>query len=236
MRYALVTGSTKGIGLAVARALLADGWFVFLNYAHDDGAAEALRLDTVRHRVVKADLSTLAGVEVLARAVLAETDRLDCLVLNAGATCRAPLAEINPAQWQAVMDTNVNMPFFLIQRLEKAFPGPGNILFIGSVLSERPHSVSIPYGVSKAAANMLAQSLVKEFSPRGIRVNVICPGFIDTEWQKNKPEAIRRSVESKIALGHFGAPEDVAALCMQVVANPYINGAVLNIDGGYDMA
>ena len=137
--------------------------------------------------------------------------------------------------WQEVMNTNLNMPFFLVQRLFDSIADNGAIIFISSEMSLKPHATSIPYGVSKAAVNMLAQYLVKEFSPRGIRVNVICPGFIDTKWQKGKPAWLKEKIEGKIALGKFGQPQVVADMCLSIIKNGYINGAVVVIDGGYDM-
>jgi len=225
MKYALVTGSTRGIGAAIAGKLIQNEYRVFCNG----------RGNSDRENYIQADLSKLDGVNLLADRVLASAQTLDCLVLNAGMTCRKPLREIEPADWQTVMDTNVNMPFFLVQRLFNNIAENGSVVFISSVLSLKPHSISIPYGVSKAAVNMLAQNLVKEFAPRGVRVNVICPGFIDTLWQREKPEELRAKIERKTALRRFGTPEEVADMCWGVISNTYINGAVIAVDGGYDM-
>lgn len=134
-----------------------------------------------------------------------------------------------------VMNANLNMPFFLIQQLAEHMAEYGNIIFISSVLSLQPHATSIPYGVSKAAVNMLAQCLVKEFIERKIRVNVICPGFIDTEWQKEKPSWLREKIIEKVAMKRFGTPEEIADICVSLCRNTYINGAIVTVDGGYDM-
>ena len=225
MKYALVTGSSRGIGQAIADTIERNGYVVFRN-----GRSE------VNHpHYIMADLSTLDGVNTLADTVLALAPMLDCVVLNAGMTCRMNLNDMEYSCWQQVMDTNVNMPFFLIQRLFERISSNGSVLFTSSVLSVKPHASSIPYGVSKSAINMLAQCLVKEFAPRNIRVNVICPGFIDTEWQKEKPLWLRKKIESKISLSRFGSPEEVAGACMSVIANSYINGAIIQVDGGYDL-
>jgi NAD(P)-dependent dehydrogenase (short-subunit alcohol dehydrogenase family) len=232
MKHALVTGSTKGMGLAIAAGLVGRGWFVFTNGRGDEGAG----LPEDGHLFVRADLSVLEGVNALADAVLQRAERLDCVVLNAGATCRKPLKEIECADWQNVMDTNVNMPFFLLQRLFDRIADGGSVLFVGSAMGIKPHAVSLPYGVSKAAVNMLAQGLVKEFAPRGIRVNAVCPGFVDTEWQKEKPAGLREKIEGKIALGRFGLPGEIADMCFSLIENSYVNGAVLSVDGGYDCA
>jgi NAD(P)-dependent dehydrogenase (short-subunit alcohol dehydrogenase family) len=221
MKFALVTGSTKGIGAAIADTLLSDGYSVFRN-GRTGGD-------------IRADLSTLDGVNILADSVIAKAGKLDCLVLNAAATYRKPVDEIDYEHWQAIMDTNVNMPFFLVQRLMDNIADNGAILFISAILSQKPHATSIPYGVSKAAVNMLAQSLVKVFAARGIRVNTICPGFVDTVSQKSKPEKLRVKIENKIALKRFATEQEVADMCLHIIRNTYINGAIVNLDGGYDM-
>jgi NAD(P)-dependent dehydrogenase (short-subunit alcohol dehydrogenase family) len=232
MMYALVTGSTRGIGLAIASKLVGAGYFVFVNGRGDRN----LDLPQDRHSLIKSDLSTFDGVNTLADAVLRRTNQLNCLVLNTGATCRQGLKEIEYADWQEVMNTNVNMPFFLVQRLFDCIASGGSVVFISSAMALKPHATSIPYGVSKAAAIMLAQSLVKEFAPRGIRVNAVCPGFIDTEWQKEKPEWLRDKIEDKIALRRFGLPDEVADVCLSLTESSYVNGAVMSVDGGYDLA
>lgn len=229
MKYALVTGSTRGIGKAVGDALNENGYIVFRNGRNPN--------DTYNRRYehyIPADVSTPEGVNAVADYILSQADQVDTVVLNAGKTCRKSMAEITFNDWQSVMNTNVNMPFFLIQRLAEHIAPDGSILFISSAMSLWPHTVSLPYGVSKAAANMLAQCLVKEFSAKRIRVNVICPGFIDTEWQKEKPDWIREKVERKTALNRFGTPEEIADMCVGIIKNTYINGAVVNVDGGYD--
>ena len=224
MKHALVTGSSRGIGYSIAEKLAESGYSVFRNG----------RSMNDNPQFIQADLSTPAGVETLADAVLARASVLDCVVLNAGATCRKDFRKIEYSDWQNVMDTNVNMPFFLVQRLFERISDGGSLVFISSALSLKPHATSVPYGVTKAAVNMLAQCLVKEFAPRGIRVNVICPGFIDTAWQKEKPRWLRQKIEDKIALKRFGTPEEVADACVYLIENGYINGAVLQVDGGYD--
>lgn len=235
MKRALITGSTKGIGLAIAEKLIQKGYFVYMNYAHDDEAAASIGLSGERHRLIKADVSTAAGADALAGAILQDACGLDCLILNAGATCRAPFGEISGEDWAQVMNANVNMPFFIVQKLRNLIRESGCVVFIGSDMGIYPHAVSIPYSVSKAAVHMLARSLVKEFAGRNIRVNALAPGFIDSDWQKEKPQWLREKIEGKIALRRFGLPEEVAEACMALIDGKYINGAVLRVDGGYDM-
>lgn len=96
-----------------------------------------------------------------------------------------------------------------------------------------PHASSLAYAVSKAAIHQMAKELVKVFAQRRITVNAIAPGFVNTSWQNDKPKEQRERIESKIALGRFGYPEEIANLCMTIIDTPYINGSVLEINGGY---
>lgn len=237
-KTAVVTGSTKGIGKAVGMELLAQGCFVCFNYASDDHAADMLR-DELRpwdgqYAVIKADLSTVDAVDRFAGACLACSDGVDYLVVNAGITDRTPFGQITEDAWRRVMAVNLDMPFFLVQRLGPHIRPGGSILFIGSTLGIHPHSLSLSYGVSKAGVLFLARSLVKVFADRSIRVNALAPGFVDTDWQKAKPAAIRQSIEGKIAVGRFAQPQEVARQACQILNSGYMNGAVIEMDGGYD--
>jgi NAD(P)-dependent dehydrogenase (short-subunit alcohol dehydrogenase family) len=133
-----------------------------------------------------------------------------------------------------VLDTNLNVPFFTVQRFSEHINSSGRIIFIGALMGQFPHAMSISYGVSKAAVHFLTSSLVKVFSDEmGITVNCVAPGFVDTPWQTNKAPDHRKRIEDKIALHRFAKPEEVAQLCLSVIENDYINGSVINIDGGY---
>lgn len=226
MKYALVTGSTKGIGKATADLLSQNGYLVLRNGREESADC---------NNYIQADVSDMAGVEKLVAGVLKYTERLDCIVFNAGATCRKSFEDIEYEDWQKVMDTNVNMPFMLAKRLYKHVAENGSLIFIGSAMALKPHATSIPYGVSKAAINMMAQCLAREFAPKKVRVNVVCPGFIDTEWQKEKPEWLREKIANKTALNRFGTPEEVAQMCLSLCENSYVNGAIISVDGGYDL-
>jgi 3-oxoacyl-[acyl-carrier protein] reductase len=224
MKYALVTGSARGIGYATAKKLTDNGYFVFTNGVNGNGTD----LPNTKH--VKADLSSVEGAETLLKA--ADGQALDCVVFNAGTTYNAPFGEIDIKEWQRVMNMHVNIPLYLSQKLNIA--ENGSIVFIASAMAFHPHSVSLAYGVSKAAGLALGKNLVKEFACRKIRINVVCPGFIDTDWQKQKPDWLRTKIENKTALKRFGTPEEVADLVLSAVDNGFINGSVLTIDGGYD--
>lgn len=241
MKYALVTGSTKGIGLAIARRLLAQGCHVIMNYAHSEAAANALKATLAgvhpgRCHIVAADLSTHAGVDTLAQAVCSICPHLDYLVLNCGATDRTPFGDITPDAWNRVLDQNVSMPFFLLQALYPHMAPGGAVAAVSSLMATHPHAVSISYGVSKAALSALCQNMVKYLSGKSIRINAIEPGFIQTDWQSEKPPEVAERIAGKIALHRFGSPDEVADLVYHTLTNTYMNGAVIPLSGGYDMA
>ena len=243
VKYAIVTGSTKGIGKAIAEKLLEEGWFVFVNYAHDREGAEQFiaehRSDgcaeqEAKFEVIQAELSSYEGVQAFIERVLKRTARINCLVLNAGMTDRSPFDEILPETWERMIDTNINAPFYLVHGLRNHLSdGDGRIIFIGSLCGIYPHSVSPAYGITKAAVHQMARELVKFFAPRRITVNAIVPGFVNTQWQKTKSQERRARIEDKTALHRFGEPEEIASLCWEIINNQFINGANIQIDGGY---
>lgn len=239
MKTALITGSTKGIGRAIGLALLAQGCRVALNYANDEVAAQrfAQELDELgyggRYQIIQADLSQVSGGKALLEQLGTEFETLDYLILNAAATWRSGLQALELEAWERVLRTNLTVPLFLTQMCAPRLSRGGCVLFIGAVMGQFPHALSIPYGTSKAAVHYLAQSLVKEFAPAQVRVNCLCPGFVETPWQEKKPAEVRASIEGKIALHRFADPEEVAQMACAVLENPYMNGSVVNIDGGY---
>jgi 3-oxoacyl-[acyl-carrier protein] reductase len=237
-KVAVITASTKGIGKAIAEKLLQQECFVFLNYYHDADAAKLLEAQLNedhkgRFMIIKADVSTYDGLDHLVKTILNVRQSIDFLILNAGITARVPFRELTPEIWNKVMDANLNIPFFAAKEFGNYFNENGRIIFISSLLGQTPHAASIPYGVSKAGINALTKYLVKEFCDRRITCNAILPGFVDTDWQKDKASALRERIEGKIALKRFALPHEIADLCYDVIKNAYINGALINIDGGY---
>ena len=155
------------------------------------------------------------------------------MILNAGATNRNSFSDMTIDEWNYVINVNLTMPFFIVQSLVDCIIKGGSILFIGAVMGIYPHAISIPYAVSKAGVHMLSRQLVKHLAPYKITVNTIAPGFVDTPWQKSKPLEQRIRIENKIALKRFALPEEIAQLCWDISQNAYINGSLLEIDGGY---
>ncbi len=238
MRYAVVTGSTKGIGKAIAEKLLREGWFVFINYAKDDKNAEEFAETHKelknRFKIIKCELSSYDNAKAFVKEILDNATCIDCLVLNSAVTDKSPFEEITKEKWEYVMNTNVNVPFYITQGLFNNIPkDKGRIIFIGSICGVFPHAQSLAYGVSKAAIHQMVKELVKFFEPKRITVNAVIPSFVKTPWQSTKQPDHRKRIEDKIALHRFATPEEIASLCWEIINNQYINGANIRIDGGY---
>lgn len=241
-KKALVTGGTKGIGRAVAARLIASGYDLLLTYAHDQEAAHQVQLELLGKQpdaqvlILQADATDMKSVDTVVSAVRDKDFILDAVVLNAGITDRSSFEDLTQESWERVFAANVHFPTFLIQGLLDSIREGASVVFTGSAMGIHPHSMSLSYGVTKASVHALVKNLVKFLSPRGIRVNAVAPGFVDTEWQKTKPAHIRESINSKIALGRFCDPEELTDAYMLLIENLYLNGEIVTVDGGYSYA
>jgi 3-oxoacyl-[acyl-carrier protein] reductase len=240
MKKALVTSSTKGIGKEIVLKLLKDGYYVFINFYNDAENVKLLKKELNykyknMFKIIRADLSSINGIYKISEKIKYFTNELDCIVLNTAKTSYKSLKEISLVEWNSILDTNLSLPFFLLKELDDILVDNGDIIFISSRMGDVPHGRSIPYAVSKAGLNMLSKSLVKFYSDRRIRVNTISIGFANTTWHNNKDVEHLDRIKNKIALKRLGEPEEVASLCKHIIDNKYINGAIINIDGGYDM-
>lgn len=239
MKTAIITGSTRGIGRAIGFELLRSGFDVAFNYAHNITQAEKFsqELDQCgfkgRYQIIQADLSHPDSISQFADALEPRFQELDALILNAAVTQRGSLQEMTYESWERILRTNLTIPLFLVQKFAPRMRLGGCVLFLGAVMGEYPHAMSLGYGTSKAAVHYLTRALVKEFSAQQVRVNCVAPGFVETDWQIDKPREIRQSIESKIALHRFATPEEVAQCACSVLENTYINGSIINVDGGY---
>lgn len=238
MNIVLVTGGTKGIGKAIVLKYLHQGCYAIITYSSDDETAELFQreLDVDykdKYEIIKADLSKREEVKIMCNIISSKYRKIDYLILNAGSTNRNSFRDMTIDEWNYVINVNLTMPFFIVQSLVDCIIKGGSVLFIGAVMGIYPHAISIPYAVSKAGVHMLSKQLVKHLAPYKITVNTIAPGFVDTPWQKSKPLEQRIRIENKIALKRFALPEEIAQLCWDISQNSYINGSLLEIDGGY---
>jgi 3-oxoacyl-[acyl-carrier protein] reductase len=237
-RYALVTGGTKGIGRSIAYALAKKGYNLLLTYSSDLVAAEAVSEKiqyefSVDVALLKADVTEIQSISLIDHYLSDNEIFLDALVFNAGITCRDSFEAISLSDWQRVFFANVHFPVFLLQAIIGKLRKGSSVVFTGSLMGIEPHAVSLAYGVSKSAVHALVKNLVKFLVPYEVRVNAVAPGFVDTDWQKTKPAEIRKSIESKIAVGRFCEPDEIADVFLMLIENNYFNGEVVVVDGGY---
>ena len=236
--YALITGGTKGIGYSVAKSLGSMGYNLLLTY-HTDTSAAQKSCDylqstcQVEAAALQADSADPQSIDTICHYIESRYTQLEVIVFNAGLTCRDRFEIMQYEEWERVFYANVHFPTFLLQRLLKNIKKGGSVIFTGSLMGILPHAVSLSYGVTKAAVHALVKNLVKHLSTNQIRINAVAPGFVDTDWQKNKPEDIRRNIEEKIALGRFCDPDELAGVYRLLIENSYINGEIIIADGGY---
>jgi 3-oxoacyl-[acyl-carrier protein] reductase len=237
-RLALVTGATKGIGKAISERLLKEGWRVILTYSSDTETAMATYSAFCKTApgnvyLLQADVSDLSSVQIIDDFLSEHNMDPDAVIFNAGLTDRSDFHSIEPENWNKVFTANVDFPVFLLQKLYPRLNNNASVIFTGSLMAVHPHSVSLAYGVSKSAVHALVKNLVKFFTDKQIRVNGVAPGFVDTEWQKNKPADVRDNITRKLASGRFCSPEELTDVYMLLLNNNYMNGEIVVCDGGY---
>lgn len=237
----LVTAGTSGIGKAIVKKIVSEADssdVVIVNYGHSDEAArlldEELASRKCRLKLIKADMSDYDEMVEFAKKVRKEVDHIDWCVLNTGVGTYLPFDEYTIDVWRRVMDTNVNIPAFLVKELKPLFAENSNLVFMGSHAGQAPYSSSVVYSVSKAAVMFLAKSLVKVLNDKKVAVNSIAPGFIQTRWQDGRSEESYERINKKIAAHRFGTPEEVAELCYSILTNDYLSGSCYDVHGGYD--
>ena len=246
-KIALVTGASRGIGKATALALAAAGAHVLVHYGKSQKDADTL-VAAIRHSggkadSVSADLAAAgAAAELVAKVRGLVGDRLDVLVLNAGISKAASLADYTIEDFDSLFATNVRGPFFLVQQLLPVL-GEGSSIVVVSSLGARMvvgkaglESPSIlAYASTKGALETLVKNWAAILGPRGIRVNAVAPGVIDTEMSNfTKTETGREAAMEMQALKRLGKPEDVADVVAFMVSNAarWITGASIPVDGG----
>lgn len=242
-KAALVTGASRGIGRAVAIALAKKGYAVAVNYAGSQKAAEdvkaAIEAEGGRAIVIQGDVSKAEDVEKVFAAVKTEFGRLDVLVNNAGITRDSLLLRMKEENWDAVIDTDLKSGFLAIKAAAPIMmkQRKGAIINIASVVGITGNVGQINYSAAKAGVIGMTKTAAKELAARGIRVNAVAPGFIETSMTDVIPEKIREDMIHSVPLGRMGQAEDVAnAVCFLASEEAsYITGQVLKVDGGMVM-
>ncbi len=232
-KVALVTGSSSGIGAAIAHRLAADGLHVVVNSRSSVAEGQAVAT-AVGGSYLQADVGQEAAAKGLIDAVLEAHGRLDVLVNNAGTTeviAHSDLAAATPDIWRRLYDVNVIAPFVLVTAAEQALrEAEGCVVNVSSLAGVKPTGSSIPYAASKAAFNHQTRLLAKALGP-AIRVNAVAPGLIDTPWTAEWHD-LRALVTAMAPLKRTGTPEDVAEMVSALVRSTYVTGEVVVMDGG----
>jgi pteridine reductase len=242
-KVVLITGGAKRVGAAICRHLHASGARLMLHYRASAGEARLLqaelngvRADSVA--LIQADLLDLAKLPSLVDQTVMRFGRLDALVNNASSFFATPVGDIQPAQWDDLMGTNVRAPLFLSQAaavpLRKT---QGAIVNIGDIHAERPLRNYVVYSIAKAALTGLTRSLARELAPE-VRVNAIAPGpILWPEGDESFDEVSRQRIISHTPLKREGTPDDIArAVHFLIDDAPYVTGETINVDGGRHVA
>ncbi|EQD63173.1 3-ketoacyl-(acyl-carrier-protein) reductase [mine drainage metagenome] len=238
---ALVTGASRGIGAAIADTLAGAGARV-IGTATSAAGAETIGQRLAAHGGQGRVLNVTDGgaVEVLIESVIKEHGALSILVNNAGITRDQLLMRMKDEDWQAILDTNLSSVYrtskAVLRSMMKA--RKGRIISIASVVGVTGNPGQTNYAAAKAGIIAFSKSLAREIGSRGITVNVVAPGFIDTDMTRALGEDQRKMLEATIALGHLGKPEDIAqaVLFLASPAAAYITGETLHVNGGMYMS
>lgn len=242
-QVAVVTGGSRGIGRAAALELSQQGARVLVNYQQNAAAAAAV-VDQISASggeawAYAADVRDEDAVQAMIDATLARWGRLDILVNNAGITADAPMVRLKPEQWQQVIETDLTSVFLCCRATVPVMRAQhyGRIINIGSLAGLAGNVGQTNYSAAKAGLVGLSRALAREVAAAGVTVNVVAPGYIDTDLVETVSPALRAWALQVIAMGRFGRPEEAAA-AIGFLASPrasYITGHVLTVDGGWVM-
>ena len=242
-KIAVVTGASRGIGRAIAKELALKGAFVIVNYNGSKQAAD----ETVNEITqaggkavgVQCNVADAAECEAFINNIISEYGRIDILVNNAGITRDNLLMKMSEEEFDAVIDTNLKGAFNCIKHVSRQMlkQKGGRIINISSVSGVMGNAGQANYCASKAGVIGLTKSVAREIGSRGITVNAIAPGFIDTEMTAVLPEDVKKAMGEQIPLKRFGTTEDVAQAAVFLASDraAYITGQVLCVDGGMAM-
>lgn len=243
VKTALVTGASRGIGAAIAKKLAARGFMVIINYGHSSAAAEEVKnqIEQAGGQAVlmQGDVSSGDDVDRMFKDIKKIWGRLDVLVNNAGINRDTLLVRMKEDQWDAVLSTDLKSVFFTTKAAASLMmrQRSGSIINIASVVGITGNAGQANYAAAKAGVIGFTKSVAKELAARGIRVNAIAPGFIETDMTDAIPEKIREGMLETIPLRRGGKAEDVANAVAFLASDDagYITGQVLKVDGGMVM-
>lgn len=241
-KVALVTGSARGIGAAIAERLAADGAAVAVNYSKSrkeaEGVAERIRRAGGKAAVLEADVGQRSQAWALVQATVSELGRLDILVNNAAIVSWRPIEQVDDAHVRSHFAVNVEGPIATTQAAIPHFPkdGGGRVINISSIITTTPIPNNTVYAATKGALDAMTRVWALELAPRGVTVNVVSPGLTDTDAVKeNLPDEMKPLLIARTPLGRMGTPSDIAD-AVAFLASPdarWITGHVLVATGGF---
>ena len=238
-RVALVTGATRGIGQAVAAALAECGATVIGTATSEEGAAKISRALGDKGRGIVLNVTDADACKSVVEGIVAEFGRIDILVNNAGITRDMLAMRLSDEAWQAVIDTNLTAVF----RLTRAVLRPmmkqrfGRIVNMSSVVGAMGNAGQANYAAAKAGMIGMSKSVAREVASRGVTVNCVAPGFIETDMTASLPEDVKKSLMAQIPAARLGKTDDIAAAVLYLASEPagYVTGTVLHVNGGMFM-
>ncbi len=241
-RVAFVTGASRGIGRAIALSLCRTGFDIVVaspEIENNEEVAEEIRACSGEAMTLNLDVTSAESVKAGFQKALADKGRIDVLVNNAGITRDGLAVRMKPADWDLVMQINLDGAFLCCQQVLPVMMQNrwGRIVNIASVVGQAGSAGQANYAASKAGLIGLTKALAQEMASRGITVNAVAPGYIDTDMTKVLPEEVRQKILAAVPLGRMGKPEDIAAAVKFLASEDagYITGHVLAVNGGMYM-
>ena len=239
-KTALITGSSRGIGRAIAILFARNNYNVVINYNKSEKEAQELydmlSKENLNVRIFKADVSNVQEANALVNYTIGQFENIDVLVNNAGISKPCLFTDISYEQWDEMISTNLSSVFYVTKKaLQYMLPNQsGHIINISSMWGTSGASCEVAYSATKAGMDGLTKALAKELAPSNIQVNAISCGVIDTHMNAQFSTEERLALKEEIPAGRFGAPEEVASLAFSVCSgHPYLTGQIIGLDGGF---